>query len=208
MPDLATTEADKYERMWARPEYRRHSPGALAAKEAYSNMLMKRGDTLADFGCGSAKASKWFALQHLFVFGFDIADNATSEEVKDWQHTPHVGGLDIMTGAALWELVPPRAPLVDWGFCADVMEHIPPEKVDETLSVIARLVRRAIYFQICTQPDGCGKLIGETLHLSVHPTQWWDDTLREHFTSVQRLPASPTTCTFIAWSKTNGTATS
>ena len=61
----------------------------------------------------------------------------------------------------------------DWFFCADVMEHIPPEFVDATLDNIAHVASKGGFFQIALSKDGCGALIGDTLHLTVESPEWW-----------------------------------
>ena len=60
----------------------------------------------------------------------------------------------------------------EYGFCTDVMEHIPPDKVDVVLNNILHAAQ-SVWFSICLIPDDCGVLIGEPLHLSVHPFEWW-----------------------------------
>ena len=65
----------------------------------------------------------------------------------------------------------------DYGFCCDVMEHIPTEY---TMLVIDRIMSscRTAWFQIALVPDQFGVTIGQTLHLSVQPFTWWLDHLR------------------------------
>ena len=62
----------------------------------------------------------------------------------------------------------------EYGFCTDVMEHIPPDKVGVVLDNILKAAQR-VWFSIALFEDACGKLIGETLHLSVHPFEWWKE---------------------------------
>jgi hypothetical protein len=59
-----------------------------------------------------------------------------------------------------------------YGYCTDVMEHIPPEDVDQVLYNIL-IAAQHVFFQISCEDDVCGKLIGKPLHLSVHPYEWW-----------------------------------
>jgi len=66
----------------------------------------------------------------------------------------------------------PRDDHFDYGFCCDVMEHIPTEF---TMLVLYRILSscKTTWFQIALVPDNCGQLIGETLHLTVRPFTWW-----------------------------------
>jgi hypothetical protein len=65
----------------------------------------------------------------------------------------------------------------DYGFCCDVMEHIPPEY---TMLVAERILSACdvAWMQIALQPDEFGAAIGKTLHLTVQPFKWWRDRLR------------------------------
>lgn len=163
MIDLRAREVEKYRRIWERKEYRRFSPGLEAAPRAFRHM--DPDETLYDLGCGTGRAGVWFAKQGMDVVLVDFAPSAVETEALPFVE------------ACLWEMnLPPR----DWGFCADVMEHIPESHVDEVLKRISSACRAA-YFQIHCENDGCGKLIGETLHLTVNPPSWWIEKLGEHF---------------------------
>lgn len=162
---LREQERDKYEKMWGFEQYRKNSPGERLVDDAIARMKMK-GGTVLDFGCGTGRAAQAFADKGFTVAGIDIADNCLDE------------GIEIpLFVQCLWE---PFGLSGDYGFCTDVMEHIPPEKVDAVLQNIACSVDRC-YFQIATFHDGMGKLIGDTLHLTVKSAPWWRDKLAEHF---------------------------
>lgn len=160
--NLEAIERDKYRRMWERKEYRRHSPGAEAAKQAMKQM--KAGQTVYDLGCGTGRAGEYFKKYGMDVVLVDFAPNAPESDLP-------------FIDACLWAM---NLPQRDWGFCADVMEHIPPEHVDAALACIYASCAR-VYFQIHCHQDGCGKLIGETLHLTVQEPSWWIEKLRHYF---------------------------
>jgi hypothetical protein len=104
----------------------------------------------------------WFANKGHDVFLIDFTDNCRDDEALS---------LPFMQ----WDLTrqcPARAP---YGFCADVMEHIPPEDVDGVIQNIMGSAGEA-FFQISTVPDVCGALIGQDLHLTVRPHRWWKGT--------------------------------
>ena len=52
------------------------------------------------------------------------------------------------------------------------MEHIPTYDVDAVIKNIMQCVDRA-FFQISLLPDHMGQLIGQHLHVSVFPYEWW-----------------------------------
>ena len=64
------------------------------------------------------------------------------------------------------------------------MEHIPTHYVDDVLAGIARSVKAA-FFAISLQRDVAGRLIGETLHMTVMPADWWKQKLEQHFSQVE-----------------------
>jgi hypothetical protein len=163
--DLVERERRKYERMWAVPDYSKTSPGELVAPVAFSEMGMAAGDGLLDFGCGQCKAVDWFRSKGVLAVGTDL-----------------VPLRDDVVEASLWDLPEITA---TWGFSADVMEHIPPEKVDDVLAGIRRSTERGAFLQIATRPDRMGRLIGETLHLTVQPRHWWVEQLKRHWSTVK-----------------------
>lgn len=136
-------------------------------------MALFGAGTLIDFGCGDGKALDKFAAAGFVVVGVD-----------------HIALRSDVVTACLWDL-PASLPCVDYGFCADVMEHIPPEYVDMVLQGIARHVTKTAYFRISTIPDSMGALIGETLHLTVHSGDWWVDQLLNAFDDVQIVRTTP-----------------
>ena len=161
-------ERDKYRRMWSLPDYRRWSPGEHCATLAIAMLAMKAGDSVTDFGCGTGRACAVFQQHGLIVHAIDHADNCLDPDIR----VP-------LESACLWDL--PLGPVTDFGFCADVMEHIPPAHVGDVLSGIAARLRRAVFFRISTVPDSCGRLIGERLHLTVQPAEWWVERVGQVF---------------------------
>jgi hypothetical protein len=88
--------------------------------------------------------------------------------------------------ANLWRLPAVQG---DYGICCDVMEHIPPEKVDDVLKEISLAVWRGpVFFSISSDHDGFGREIGETLHISLYPPDWWEEKLKEFWSTVRRQP--------------------
>ena len=194
--ELAVAERGKYMRMWERPEYHRYSPGAYHAPLAIAALGMKPGATLYDLGCGNGQAVPILAAHGLLVRAVDIA---MTPALAAWaadktKHLP-VDRRPVFTGACLWA-IPLHWPQRDYVFCCDVLEHIPPERVDSVLVHIKRLMGKAGYLSIHCHPDGCGALIGETLHLTVERPEWWMAKLGAHF-FVERHEAPPSELTCV-----------
>lgn len=165
-------EQSKYEQMWARPEYRERSPGMRVVEMAHT--WLKPTGTLCDYGCGTGRAAKWLADHGLEVTGFDIAANA----MLDYD--------GAFVQGCLWDM--PEFGEFDYGFCTDVMEHLPTEHVDAAVAGIAKRTRKEVFFQIALFECHMGDVIGEHLHLTVKPAQWWVELLGKHFTSVETQP--------------------
>lgn len=159
LDDLARIEADKYRRIWQRPEYRRISPGALEAERAFVAMGCKPGESLTDFGAGTGRATAFFQGRGLSVLAVDHAENALETSVP-------------FVNACLWEMGG-AVPASDHGFCCDVMEHIPPAKVGPVLAAIRARCTKGVWFSIATRPDQMGALIQAKLHLTVQSGEWW-----------------------------------
>lgn len=170
MDNLAAVEREKYVAIWQREEYRRVSPGMIESDRAWQVCGIRSGATLIDFGSGPARATKWFEDRGVDVVAVDFAPNARETDVP-------------FVEACLWDM-PDALPPADFGYCCDVMEHIPTEKVWEVLSGIAARVKKAAYFRIATRPDKMGRLIGRPLHLTINRGEWWRREVEKHFALV------------------------
>jgi 2-polyprenyl-3-methyl-5-hydroxy-6-metoxy-1,4-benzoquinol methylase len=130
------------------------------------------GASIADFGCGTGRCVKWFVDNGYDAVGVDIASNALEESVP-------------FINCALWDET--NLPKVDYGFSVDVLEHIPSERVRQTLMAIYNSVRVGCYFNIDTIPDSFGAWIGQTLHLTVLSAAQWEALLKEFWPSVELI---------------------
>lgn len=179
MDAVSTLERAKYERMWALPAYR-DDDATAHARAALTALPMRAGESVIDFGAGAGYASLALVDAGYRVLAVDIAANALA---------PHIAARVPLLLASLWDL--PVTLGADWGFCSDVMEHVPPDRVDDVLRTIRLATRRASYFSISLRPDGCGVLIGEALHLSVHPIDWWLARLAAQWPAARVLHHTP-----------------
>ncbi len=167
------SERQKYEEMWRVEAYRKVSPGLESVEEAIALLDMSPGESIADFGCGTGRCVKRFEEQGFDAVGVDIAGNCLEEDVPFIQ-------------AALWDS--DRLPYVDYGFSCDVLEHIPTDKVRDTLKAIYDSCSVGCYLNIDTIPDSFGVLIGKTLHETVMSAESWEILLRELWPRVDSYP--------------------
>ena len=163
MPLAAMSEVQKYEAVWARPEYRVSAPGEHFINDFLRLTRPSTGDTVIDFGCGTGRAALKLS-EYAPVLMLDFAENCLDQDVRS--------ALGDRLTFRKHDLTEPMELTGTYGFCTDVMEHLPPEQVDTVLRNICTAALK-IYFNISTMQDNMGVLIGETLHLTVQPMEWW-----------------------------------
>lgn len=163
-PDEALSEKEKYFRMWSMLSYRQDSP----AERIVDTILEQLRPTgrIVDFGCGTGRAAARITDRGHDVLLVDFAPNCRDDEAA---------GLPFVE----LDLTEPMPLRERFGYCIDVMEHIP---TDDVATVIRNVMASAarVFFQISTVPDAFGAVIGKHLHLTVRPHQWW----RELFVSL------------------------
>lgn len=170
MDELLASEASKYRAVWGDSQYREVSPGLRHLDGAIEWMDPHPRATFTDWGCGTGRVGA-----ELYRRGFDV-------RLVDIAPNAYEGTLPFVV-SSLWAL-PDSLGATDYGFCADVMEHIPPERVDDVLAGIARRTRIACFFQIALFHDHKFTKHG-ALHLSVLPPDWWEARLLAHFGFVE-----------------------
>jgi hypothetical protein len=163
LPDMWNTppevlpEREKYVRMWAIPGYRRLAPGEDAAATFLG--IVKPDGLVIDFGSGTGRGALAISKAGVDVFMIDFASNCRDNEALHLPFLEH----DLSEPCAL------RAP---YGYCTDVMEHIPSGQVETVIRNIMDSAEK-VFFQIATVPDNFGAVINQRLHLTVEPHDWW-----------------------------------
>lgn len=175
--DKTLSEKEKYTKMWTVDEYRKVSPGELAANTFFSIAKPDAGDTITDFGAGTGRGGLMlWAMGKLNVTMLDFAENCLDddlvtatekfpEQIRFQEHdlTKPIGG------------EPTR-----YGYCTDVMEHIPEEDVNKVLNNILSGAQ-SVFFRISTTPDVMGpRYLKQHLHLTVQNYSWWAKKFIEH----------------------------
>lgn len=168
-------EARKYEKMWQRKEYREFSPGEEVSAQFIQQAHLRPGDEVIDFGCGTGRAAMLMAvLRGVKVTMVDFVGNCLDEDVRNALTTQkHL--LKFMQ----LDLEQPLPIAAKYGFCSDVMEHIPEDKVGIVMANILQAAQH-VFFQISLIEDKCGELIGEQLHMTVKPFEWWMKLFRDN----------------------------
>lgn len=156
-------ERAKYDHMWRQSDYHRYSPGAASVGHALKMLPCVPGQSIIDWGCGPGAAMRLLASAGLQVTGVDLSSVAAG-----------FCGAGVVVGDIATVTLPPA----EWAYCCDVMEHLPPDRVDAALANIARHTLLGGYLRICHVPDGFGE---GALHLTVEPSEWWTPRIAKHF---------------------------
>jgi SAM-dependent methyltransferase len=165
-------EQAKYEKLWREhPAYRVVAPGEGFVSMFLRNAEVKSHHTVVDFGCGTGRGARKIRQRTgARVIACDFVDQCMDSDVDGVEFHQH-----DLTKPLTWLENRP----VDYGYCTDVMEHIPTEDVPQVLANIVSAARR-VFFAISTVDDAMGALIGEPLHLTVKPADWWRELLEKH----------------------------
>jgi hypothetical protein len=156
-------ESQKYEKVWQHQVYRQMAPGEHSADLFLELAKPKHGDTVIDFGAGTGRGALKIS-KACNVRMLDFAVNCLDDDVR--------ASLGERLSFTQHDLTTPITGLESYGYCTDVMEHIPTDDVPKVLRNVVHAARR-VFFQISCQPDNLGALIGEQLHLTVKPYEWW-----------------------------------
>ena len=68
--------------------------------------------------------------------------------------------------------------------CCDVLEHIEPQHLDETISAIFERAEKYVYITICCIKSQAEFPDGQNLHLSIHPPSFWLAKLEPYATKL------------------------
>lgn len=199
-PTTPNKEKEKYEKLWGEISgYRDFSPGEQFASVFLQQVNPRAGATVIDFGCGTGKGSlNLVVLGRVKVVMLDFTGNSLDEDIKNMLVTQK----DMMSFVQA-DLEKPLPVAAQYGYCTDVMEHIPPEKVDVVLDNILKAAQH-VFFAISTVPDHFGQTIGETLHLTVQPYEWWLKKLRDRDATIHWSQGFEGGCFFYCSAWTSG----
>lgn len=189
MSQILKNEAALYETAWNMGGYGDFSPGEKylpifldAITEGGTKTFTGNWKTVLDAGAGSGKGT-----QALIDNGFQVVmADLNFEGLEDPTLRQRVLGVEI----CLWHDLRPVAYMAKasdpafehgfhWGYCCDVMEHIPPQFTMLVVERILNIVQGGAFFSISLVQDQFGYFAGEPLHKTVQVFTWWRDSLGE-----------------------------
>ena len=151
-----------YEQLWETDAYRRSSPGEKCVDHFVSVANPEVGSVIYDVGCGTGRAGQRLIEKGYQVVGLDFAENAMDKNTT----VPFIK----------WDVtIPPMVDKCDWVFCTDMLEHLEPERVQQSLCHIVGLAKWGCYFQISLRHSYHKGVNGETLHLTVWDAARWSE---------------------------------
>jgi 2-polyprenyl-3-methyl-5-hydroxy-6-metoxy-1,4-benzoquinol methylase len=163
------SEKEKYRQIWESVDY--ESSNAVKFAEIVHGIIKEDHwyANIVDLGCGNgATMKKLMEYGYNEVYGIDITLNG----IKDIS-------ADRLMEAPLWNLLEGVLNKTDWPvptftISTDVLEHIPPGEIEQTIKeIIAITVYKTIH-AICTRPCVV-KHFGHELHLTIKPLSWWQE---------------------------------
>ena len=184
MDELLLTEKKKYEKIWQDKRYRSSSPGYKLAHLFFLFAKQVRGDSITDFGCGTGRAALRFLGRGMSVQLVDITKSALDESINT---LCHIDKRVNFIEASVWDL-PSAVEATDWIYSADLLEHLPEEKIDSAFKCMASRTKKGGMLQIYLEEEPFGELIGETLHLTLKTRQWWIDKVAEYWEIILVSP--------------------
>lgn len=69
--------------------------------------------------------------------------------------------------------------------CIDVMEHIEPECMEDVIQHIRGLSLTVTWLDIALRPAQKCLPDGRNAHISLHPWEWWTDSLKHHWRALE-----------------------
>lgn len=192
-----------YNKCWETSAYRLYSPGERLVNDFIEAAKPYKTQTVIDWGCGTGRGGYRLYKEHelnvtLVDFAENCLDESVREEAKDNENLRFVK-LDLTQPIDPQQLENTS----QFGFCTDVLEHIPEEDID---AVIDNILTHSmhVFFQISCSEDHFGahpniqgdKDEPEHLHVCVHPYQWWLEKFVKYGVEIHRSADLANACLF------------
>ena len=154
-------EKAKYDNCWSK-DYKGHYKGPSACAQPLVHHVLKtmrKGDSVLDIGCGDCTTLIALRAAGINCVGVDIS----LKGVPDGVHSVY--------SAPVWDM-PFDDGQFDYTVSTDVLEHVPTDKIKESIQEIFRVTRRKTFHVVALFK---GILNGVVLHETVKPIEWWID---------------------------------
>lgn len=159
------SEAQRYEALYRDKAYPHGCPERVMIWAGCSPAVR-----ILDMGCGRATLHRIFWRYTGFDFTLAGAPKNPLYPGQSFHLADLTGPKSFLT---MPEIVQSE---YDVAVCNDVMEHLPPEDVEEALRNIAQVNARRFIFSIACTASRWGDEHGG-LHLTIQPPEWWRERL-------------------------------
>lgn len=162
---IGNPEKYKYEKAWQHDEYRKFSPGEQCLPIFMDTCNPPRNSRFVDWGAGTGRAGYAAWMQGLDVTLVDFIDGSLDPHVQadlcdSLKFIQHDLNDDISLPC-------------DYGYCCDVLEHIPEDQLHKVLGTILKNSQE-VFFNISTVEDHFGPALDVGhMHVTVRPYAWW-----------------------------------
>lgn len=162
-------ERETYEQMWSIGSYGEVSPGERYV-DAFLDMAQPHpGAHVLDAGCGTGKGALALVPRGFRVTLCDLTPDGLLPEARALPFRQ----------VCLWHGLRGRVDPVDWVYCCDVLEHVPPVFTMLAVVRLLEVARRGAFLSIALDPDRFGAWVGTPLHQTVQSFVAWRDQLAE-----------------------------
>jgi SAM-dependent methyltransferase len=177
---------ERFDLIWDKGSYRMGSPGQrivpLFKEWAYP------GASVNDYGSGTGRAAVELVKAGYKVNMVDISLTAIEPEAAALVAQNRA----TLTIASLWDL-PKAFPVSDWGFCAEVLMTLPPDKLSGVLRNIHKTCKN-LFCQVANWGDlRCGIRVNTILQ----DEDWWEEKLKEFWPEVKQIRSRESSLRYI-----------
>jgi hypothetical protein len=144
--------------------------------DEYRELNAKLHSDILGYGVGGGRHAKTVqklckSLKSTSVLDYGCGKGYLAKELPFpiWEYDPAIPGKDAAPRAA------------DLVVCADVLEHIEPEKLDFVLDDLRRCTKKVGYFVVHTGPSSKILADGRNSHLIQQPKAWWEEKMGLYF---------------------------
>lgn len=160
------SERSKRHEMFSGAQFIRKFPPHL---KDYIEQKQKKSISILDYGCGLAQ----WTWRNYGEYSRGVLGHMGDQIQSIWLYDPAVEPFS-------------EKPPIDYRFdvvtCADVMEHVPEEHVDEVLADMAMYCKSDGRMILAISGNEAFKKFsdGENVHCTVKPIDWWEEKIAAH----------------------------
>jgi len=164
---IEQAEKGKYADCWTSKKYRQSE---LSFKISKVIKELNPSGKVLDIGCGNGYAVSKLIKVGIRAYGVDITKSA-------WMSESEVNPLtsiqrDNLTESPIWDM-PYKENEFDISYSTTVLEYIPENMVEKTISEILRVTEHKTIHYVDVDKEQ--EQFGHKLHLMVKPINWWEE---------------------------------